>query len=98
MRFVSSYFYRLSHRIAATVIAKASVETKSMEAVSDCEDLYRAARSTTTVARGKLQHTSDSRANGLWTCNQCSKPNSSVDWTVTRAREPINTIRERRTA
>ena len=49
--------YRLTQSITGTVIAKASVEINSMEAVSDCEDLYRAAKSTTTVARGKLQYT-----------------------------------------
>ena len=53
--------YLLIQSIAGTVIARASVEIKSMDAVSDWADLYRAAKSTTTVARGKLQHTSDSR-------------------------------------
>jgi hypothetical protein len=56
---------RLNQSAAGTVIAKASVENKSIDAISACEDLYFAAKSTLTVARGKLQHTSDSRANGL---------------------------------
>jgi len=33
----------------------ASVENKSMDALSDSENLHRAAKSTTTVANGKLQ-------------------------------------------
>ena len=37
------------------MIAKASVETRSIEATSDSTALYRAANSTTTVASGKLQ-------------------------------------------
>ena len=49
--------YRLTQSITGTVISKGSVEINSMEAVSDCEDFYRAAKSTTTVARGKLQYT-----------------------------------------
>jgi hypothetical protein len=36
-----------------------------MDAVSDSEDLYRAAKSTTTVAKGKLQQNNASCANGL---------------------------------
>lgn len=38
-----------------TVTARESVDSKSIDAVSDWEDLYRTAKSTTTVARGKLQ-------------------------------------------
>jgi hypothetical protein len=38
-----------------TVTAKDSVDSKSMDAVSDSEELYRAAKSTATVAKGKLQ-------------------------------------------
>jgi hypothetical protein len=53
-----------------TVTANESVENRSMDAVSDSEDLYRAAKSTTTVAKGKLQHISVSRANGLSTCSK----------------------------
>jgi len=34
-----------------------------MDTVSDSEDLYRAAKSTTTAAKGKLQHINASRAN-----------------------------------
>jgi hypothetical protein len=74
--------------MAGTVSAKARVEIKSMDADSDSAALYRAANSTTTVARGKLQHTRDSRANGLTTCNRCSSANSTADWTVIRANEP----------
>jgi hypothetical protein len=48
-----------------TVIANESVDNKSIDAVSDSEDLYRAAKSTTTVARGKLQQNIASRVNGL---------------------------------
>jgi hypothetical protein len=51
-------------------MAKARVEIKSIDALSDCAALYRAAKSTTTVASGKLQHTSVSRAKGLTTCQQ----------------------------
>src|SRR6266849_4796434 len=88
---------RLNHRIVGTVIAKASVETRSIEAASDSTALYRDANSTTTVARGKLQHTSASRANGLTTCKRCSRANRTADCTVTRASEPANTALERRT-
>ena len=45
--------------------AKDSVDSKSMDAVSDSEDLYRAAKSTATVAKGKLQQNIASRENGL---------------------------------
>jgi len=61
--------------MAGTVIASASVEIISMAAVSDWAALYLDAKSTTTVARGKLQHISDSRANGLTTCKRCSSAN-----------------------
>ena len=87
----------LNQRIVGTVITKASVETRSIEAASDSTALYRAAKRTTTVARGKLQHTSASRAKGLWTCNRCSRTNRTADCTVTRAREPTNTAGEMRT-
>src|SRR6202453_3209997 len=86
-----------NQRIAGTVIAKASVETRSMEAASDSTALYRAAKSPTTVARGKLQHTSASRANGLTTAKQCNRANRTADCTVTRATEPTNTTGEKRT-
>ena len=46
--------YLLIQGMAGTVIAKASVETISMAAASDWAALYRAAKSTTTVASGKL--------------------------------------------
>src|ERR1700730_8881882 len=87
----------LNQRIAGTVITKASVERRSIEAASDSTALYRAAKSTTTVARGKLQHTSASRANGLTTCKRYSKANRTADCTVTRARVPTNTAGEKRT-
>src|SRR5258708_2608695 len=87
----------LNQRIVGTVIIKASVETRSIEAASDSTALYRAAKSTTTVARGKLQHTSASRANGLTTCNRCSRANRTADCTVTRASEPAKTAGEKRT-
>src|ERR1700723_2150346 len=87
----------LSHRIVGTVITKASVEMRSIEAASDSTALYRAAKSTTTVARGKLQHTSASRANGLTTCKRCNRANRTADCTVTRARVPTNTAGEKRT-
>src|SRR5271155_1209872 len=93
----SSSIYLLIQSIAGTVIARASVEIKSIDAVSDWAALYRAAKSTTTVARGKLQHTSDSRAKGLMTCKRCSSANSTADWTVIRASEPAKTPGERRT-
>src|ERR1700674_6081201 len=87
----------LNQRIVGTVITKASVEMRSIDAASDSTALYRAANNTTTVARGKLQHTTASRANGLTTCNKWSKANRTADCTVTRAREPTNTAGERRT-
>ena len=77
----------LNQRIVGTVITKASVETRSIEAASDSTALYRAAKSTTTVARGKLQHTNASREKGLTTCNKCNKAKRTADCTVTRAKE-----------
>jgi hypothetical protein len=94
---ISFMTQRLNQRIAGTVIAKASVETRSIEAASDSKALYRAAKSTTTVARGKLQHTSASRANGLTTCKRCNRANRTADCTVTRATEPTNITDEKRT-
>src|ERR1700677_5382730 len=88
---------RLNQRIVGTVIIKATVETRSIEAASDSTALYRAANSTTTVARGKLHHTSASRANGLFTCKRCSSAKRTADCTVTRAIEPINTSGEKQT-
>src|SRR6266852_262663 len=87
----------LIQSIAGTVMASARVEIKSIEALSDSSALYRAANSSTTVARGKLQHTSASRANGLATCKMCSRANRTADCTVTRAKEPANTTGESRT-
>jgi hypothetical protein len=55
----------LIQSMAGTVIASASVEIIGMAAVSHWAALNLDAKSTTTVARGKLQHTSDSRTNGL---------------------------------
>jgi len=81
--------------MAGTVIASASVEIMSMAAVSDWAALYLDAKSTTTVASGKLQHTSDSRANGLTTCKGCSSTNRTADCTVLRASEPAKTPGER---
>src|SRR4029077_335010 len=46
----------INQRIAGTVTARASVETRSMETGSTWTALYLAARSATTVAAGKLQH------------------------------------------
>ena len=62
--------HRLNQSIAGTVTANASVENKSIDALSASDDLYRAAKRTTTVASGKLQQTSVSRANGLTTCRR----------------------------
>jgi len=81
----SSSNHLLIQSMDGTVIAKASVEIMSMAAVSDWAALYRAAKSTTTVARGKLQHTNDSRANGLTTCKRCRSTNRTADCTVIRA-------------
>jgi len=78
-------------------MAKARVEIKSIDALSDCAALYRAAKSTTTVANGKLQHTSASRAKGLTTCKICNRANRTADWIVLRASEPAKTPGERRT-
>ena len=86
----------LNQRIVGTVTTKASVETRSIEAASDSTALYLAAKSTTTVARGKLQHTNASRAKGLTTWNRCNKANRTADCTVTRARVPTNTAGEKR--
>jgi hypothetical protein len=61
----SSPNHLLIQSTTGTVIAKASVEIKSIDALSDSAAFYRAAKSTTTVASGKLQHTSASRAKGL---------------------------------
>src|SRR5258708_23874014 len=94
---IGCYVHMLIQRIAGTVMARASVDTKSMEALSDSAALYRAAKSTTTVARGKLQYTSASRANGLSTRKICSKANRTADCRLTRAKEPTNTVGERRT-
>ena len=59
-----------------------------MDAVSDWAALYRDAKSTTTVAKGKLQHTNASRAKGLTTCKSCKSTNKIADWTVIRASDP----------
>ena len=93
----SGSIYLLIQSIAGTVIARASVEIRSMDAVSDWAALYLAANSTTAVANGKLQHTNDSRAKGLTTCKKCSSANSTADWTVIRANVPAKTPGERRT-
>ena len=63
-RTASSSNHLLIQSIAGTVMASASVEIRSMDAISDWAALYLAANSTTTVANGKLQHTNDSRAKG----------------------------------
>ena len=55
----------LNQRAVGTVTVKASVEMRSMDAASDSAAWYRAAKSTTTVAKGKLHDTMASRANGL---------------------------------
>src|ERR1700686_944268 len=81
----------LIQSIAGTVIARARVEIKSIEAISDWAALYRAANSTTTEANGKLHHTNDSRAKGLTTCKKCSRANRTADWAVIRASEPART-------
>jgi len=86
----------LNQSIVGTVITKARVDTRSIDALSDSTDLYRAAKRTTIVARGKLQQTSASREKGLFTCKRWSKANKTADYSVTRAREPINTVDERR--
>src|ERR1700688_4032839 len=96
-RTTSSSDHLLIQSIAGTVIAGASVEIRSMDAISDWAALYRAANSTTTVANGKLQHTNASRAKGLTTCKRCSSANSTADWTVIRANVPAKTPGERRT-
>ena len=69
--------------IVRTVIAKASVETRSIDALSDSTDLYRAAKRTTMVARGKQQHTSASRAKGLLIIKRWSKANKTADCKLT---------------
>src|SRR5208337_2782196 len=76
----------------------ARVESKSMDALSASEDLYRAEKRTTTVASGKLQQTNVSRANGLTTCMRRRSANKTADCTVTRPRLPIHTMRERASA
>jgi len=81
--------------MVGTVITKASVERRSIEAASDSTALYRAAKSTTAVASGKLQHTSASRANGLAPCKRCCRENRTADCTVTRARVPTDTAGEK---
>jgi len=51
-RFCEVINHLLNQSIAGTVIAKASVETRSMEAASDWTALYRAANSTATIPPG----------------------------------------------
>src|SRR5215472_339969 len=89
--------HRLSQSITGTVTASASVEVRSIEAASDSTALYFAAKSTTTVANGKLQQTSASRANGLTTCRTSSRTKSTAPCSVTRPSEPIRTVGEMRT-
>lgn len=83
--------YRLSHKMAGTVTANRSVEIRSIEADSASAALYRAAKSTTMLDSGKLQHRRESLANGLTTCNPRSSAKKRADCTDTLAREPRNT-------
>src|SRR5215831_6630117 len=94
---LSEMNHRLSQSITGTVTASASVEVRSIEAASDSTALYFAAKSTTTVANGKLQQTSASRANGLTTCRTSSRTKSTAPCSVTRPSEPIRTVGEMRT-
>jgi hypothetical protein len=59
--------YRLIAMIIGTVTTNDNVERSSADADSASMALYLAASRTTIVARGKLQQTSASRANGLCT-------------------------------
>jgi hypothetical protein len=59
--------YRLMAMIIGTVTTNDNVERSSADADSASMALYLAASRTTIVARGKLQQTSASRANGLCT-------------------------------
>src|SRR5580700_5383971 len=59
--------YRLRAMIIGTVTTNDNVERSSADADSASMALYLAASRTTIVARGKLQQTSASRANGLCT-------------------------------
>jgi hypothetical protein len=59
--------HRLMAMMIGTVTTSDSVERSSADADSASKALYLAASRTTIVARGKLQHTSASRANGLCT-------------------------------
>src|SRR4029077_389826 len=88
--------HRVIQSIAGTVMARASVEIKSIDAASDWADLYRAAKSTTTVASGKLVQINASRENGLRTSSKRSRMNSIAACTATRAREPARTPAESR--
>ena len=62
--------YRVMATMIGTVNTSDSVERRSADAASDSIALYLAASSTTIVAKGKLQQTSASRANGLCTSSR----------------------------
>src|ERR1700694_3739970 len=78
-----------------TINISDSVERRSTDAASVAIALYLAASRTTIVARGKLQHTSDSRANGLWTRSSWSRANRRAVCTVMLPSVPRSTTFDR---
>src|SRR4030081_2688384 len=78
-----------------TVNTSDSVERRSADADSVSIALYFAASRTTIVARGKLQQTSASRANGLCTCSRWGRANRTAVCTVMRPSVPKSTAFDR---
>src|ERR1700676_922562 len=83
---LSANCYRLTETMIGTVTTSDSVESSSADADSASMALYLAASRTVIVARGTLQQTSASRANGLCTSSICSSANNTVVCTVMRPR------------
>ncbi len=81
--------------VAGTVITRASVESSSMEPISDSDVLYFEANRTMIVAIGKLQQIKDPSANGLRIDHQRIRPKKQSIWIVIRATAPATTNRER---
>src|ERR1700722_10468708 len=88
--------YLPNHNIAGTVRTNRRVETRSIEADSASAVLYRAAKSTTTLESGKLQHRRESLANGLTTCSTCRSTKNRAARTNTLPRQPRSTPRDSR--
>src|ERR1700677_3997571 len=80
--------YLAIHSIAGTVTTRRSVEKRSIDADSASTARYRAAKSTTTLDSGKLQHKRESFANGLTTCKMRRSARNRTDCMDTLASEP----------